>query len=77
MLLHGKKKIVTLVNYEVSEENREIKLIVSEEDQTEKIVIYSDIESIDYADNDERLNIWVYFNNNESVRFHLFYTETE
>jgi hypothetical protein len=64
-----------LVSYEVSEEKAEIIFVIKDRNQNHTVV-YSDIENFDYADNDERLKIWVDFkNSNNSQRFYLFNNE--
>jgi uncharacterized protein YceH (UPF0502 family) len=70
------EKYFSLVSFEMSKENHEIHIVVRDENDIHSIV-YSDIESLDYADIDERLKIWVYFKNNDSQRFYLYYNDEE
>ncbi|WP_240419681.1 hypothetical protein [Paenibacillus periandrae] len=66
----------TLHSFEVSEENSQIQFVVSDENQNYSVV-YTDIESLDYADNNERLKIWVYFKNHgNNQRFYLYYKDS-
>lgn len=69
------EEFFTLVGYEVSEENAVICLNLND-GETLHTVTYSDIESVDFADNDERLKIWVCFkSHNNTQRFYVYYLE--
>lgn len=70
----SQEKIYTLLRYELSENDRDIKIFVSNNGE-EHNVHYSNITLLDYADNDERLKIWADLEGKPTQRFYLFYTD--